>query len=142
MNVMVMLCDKATKQEGKLNILGGGWSIINPGVREYSLALRFEAEQHEDGHHDLRLVLSDADGWPYRPPGSSQGVAIDGVMDIKADPGAPDGMVMVHVESIDIVPMPLPPATVFTWRVWIDGVTQEHWAASFVTRAEPLERAA
>jgi len=72
MNIQVaVLCDAATDENGKLNLLGAFDLIYTqqlPAVRpQCSIALRVTFDQEEEGDHKLRLNFVDADGQPVMP---------------------------------------------------------------------------
>src|SRR5262245_38258294 len=72
MNIQVaVLCDAATEENGKLNLLGAFDLIYTqslPAVRpQCSIALRVTFGQEEEGDHRLRLNFVDADGRPIMP---------------------------------------------------------------------------
>ena len=72
MNIQVaVLCDAATDDNGKLNLLGAFDLIYTqqlPAVRpQCSIALRVTFGQEEEGDHKLRLNFVDADGQPVMP---------------------------------------------------------------------------
>jgi len=67
MNVEVLtLCDAATDQRGKLNMLGAFDTIIAKNVPaihpQCSVALRLRFQRIEEGKHKVRIHLVDEDG--------------------------------------------------------------------------------
>jgi hypothetical protein len=72
MNVQVaVLCDAATDDNGKLNLLGAFDTIITqqlPAVHpQCSIALRVTFSAQDEGQHQLKLGFVDADGRPVMP---------------------------------------------------------------------------
>jgi hypothetical protein len=69
---VAVLCDAATDNAGKLNILGTFDTIFAhqfPAVHpQCSIALRFTFNKVEEGQHKLRLNFVDEDGRPVMPP--------------------------------------------------------------------------
>lgn len=67
-----LLCDCATDQRGKLNVLGAFDTIFFKeapgGIRACSIAARIRFEKIESGEHDIRLSIIDADGNHIAPP--------------------------------------------------------------------------
>jgi hypothetical protein len=61
-----LLCDAATDQQGKLNILGAFDSLFVPQVpTEHpacAVAVRIRFEKIEEGNHKIRLQIIDEDG--------------------------------------------------------------------------------
>lgn len=73
MNIQVaVLCDAATDDHGKLNLLGAFDTIITPQLPavhpQCSIALRVTFASEDEGKHKLRLNFMDADGRPVMPP--------------------------------------------------------------------------
>ncbi len=72
MNIQVaVLCDAATDDNGKLNLLGAFDTIYTqqlPAVHpQCSIALRVTFSHEEEGEHQLRLHFVDADGGSIMP---------------------------------------------------------------------------
>jgi hypothetical protein len=67
-----LLCDCATDQRGKLNVLGAFDTLFFkevPGVfQACSIAARVRFEKIETGDHEIRLSIIDADGKHIVPP--------------------------------------------------------------------------
>ena len=66
-----LLCDAATDQHGKLNILGafdrifaGEVPMTHPAC---SVAARIRFDRIEEGQHEIRLLMIDQDGKPLGP---------------------------------------------------------------------------
>ena len=66
------LCDAATDQQGKLNLLGTfdtltapGFPVIHP---QCSVAYRIRFTRSESGMHRIKVHFVDADGRPVIPP--------------------------------------------------------------------------
>ena len=72
MNIQVaVLCDAATDEQGKLNLLGAFDTIYTqqlPAVHpQCSIALRVTFSHEDEGNHKLRLNFVDADGHSIMP---------------------------------------------------------------------------
>lgn len=73
MNVeLFVLCDAATDDHGKLNILGafdGIWSKEVPALQQScAIAIRVRFEKTEEGEHKIRINIVDEDGKPILQP--------------------------------------------------------------------------
>ncbi|HLP78223.1 MAG TPA: hypothetical protein VK327_15060 [Candidatus Paceibacterota bacterium] len=73
MNIQVaVLCDAATEDNGKLNLLGAFDTIYTqqlPAVHpQCSVALRVTFSHEDEGDHELHLTFVDADGRQMMPP--------------------------------------------------------------------------
>lgn len=72
MNVQVaVLCDAATDDNGKLNMLGAFDTILTPQLPavhpQCAIALRITFYQEDEGQHKLRIHFVDADGRSIMP---------------------------------------------------------------------------
>lgn len=61
---VAVLCDAATENNGKLNLLGAFDAICAQQLPACSIALRTSFSQVEEGPHKLRLSFVDEDGRP------------------------------------------------------------------------------
>ena len=62
MKVTILLADSAQAVQGKLYILGGGWSIAGPGPITMAIAIKIEIPWTEaNTRHQLRVALFDED---------------------------------------------------------------------------------
>lgn len=64
---VAVLCDAATENDGKLNLLGVFDAICAQQLLACSIALRMAFTQVEEGPHKLRLSFVDEDGKPIMP---------------------------------------------------------------------------
>ena len=61
----LLLCDAAQVADGKLYILGGGWSLIGPDPTPSAVAMKVDVDWTEvDRLHHWELFLVDEDGQP------------------------------------------------------------------------------
>ncbi len=139
MNVTLLLCDSAQAVNGKLYILGGGWSIIGPTIGPTALALKISVPWNEANRkHNVSIKLLTADGRPFMVPGpvekQEQEVRIDAEIEVGRPPGLVEGAPLDTVMAINIGPLPLPPGQRFEWVVEINKKTEDHWRAAFSTR--------
>lgn len=79
-----LLCDAATDQRGKLNVLGAFENIFAKQVpvkyAACSVVARIRFEQIEEGEHKIRLNIIDQDG-------TSIGPKLEGNISVKSPPG-------------------------------------------------------
>lgn len=134
--------------EGKLTIVGGGWTVTGPAPTSFAIALKLEVPWHlalDD--HTLRLDLLDADGQPVLGPTPTgmNPIFIEGGIEadaasIPADikPGTPIDVML----AFNLPPIPLPPGSRYEWRLTIDGKAHEDWSLGFSTRPTVDARAA
>src|SRR5436309_7202679 len=134
MRATMMLCDAAQVADGKLYILGGGWSITGPDPAPSGLAIKIEVgwNEAEQGHH-WELFLVDADGGDvtFDTPDGRQPVEIRGDFETGRPTGIPEGSPVDVPLAINLGPIPLTPGTRYTWRLVIDGEQREDWTVGF-----------
>lgn len=142
MKVTMLLCDAAQVSEGKLFILGGGWSVIGPAPTPSAIALKIEVGWNEvEAPHHWELFLSDADGGEVMVETAEgpQPVEVRGDFQVGKPADLPDGSPVDVTLAVNLGPIPLTLGARFTWRLTIDGETEEAWTASFSTRTVPVE---
>lgn len=139
MRVTMLLADAAEAVNGKLYVLGGGWSITGPDPTPSALALKIDVPWHEaNRRHSLVLSLRDADGLPVRlpTPEGDRPLEITGDFEVGRPAGIPPGTPLDATLAISIGPLPLPPGQRFVWTLAIDGESRDEWQVSFSTRSK------
>jgi hypothetical protein len=141
------LADAAQVADGKLSVLGGGWSYIVPGG-PFAVCGIIGIPWHlgTDWHH-LRLELVDGDGHAVTTPGEN---GTDEPFVISYPPYRP--IIGTHVKpgtslgwpfAMNVAPgLPLETGSVYEWRFTIDEKTQEGWTLPFATFPAPIAEAA
>lgn len=140
MRVTMLLADFAEAVNGKLYIMGGGWSMTGPGPSPSAIALKIDVPWDEaNKKHHLKLELVDADDRPVviPTPAGDSSVQIESDFEIGRPVGLKPGTPLDMPLAINVPPLPLRPDTRFVWRLHIDGHTQEDWQVSFTTRSVP-----
>jgi hypothetical protein len=140
MNVTMLLADSAQVAEGKLYILGGGWSLSGPEPVPSAVAIKVEVDTHEfDQMHHWELFLEDADGKlvQFESPDGPQTIEIRGDFSASAPEGVPAATPVDVPIAVNLGPIPLSPNSRFTWRLVIDGESLSGATASFTTRPMP-----
>lgn len=95
------LCDAATEQGGKLNILGTFdhiWARESPVTHPLcAIALKIRFDRIEEGNHRLRITFADADGKLVMP-------GIDGSLGVRFRPeeSTATANVVLHVQQIKL----------------------------------------
>ena len=139
-NATILLCDAAVVSEAKLFVLGGGWNLVGPGPTPMALALKIDVDYAAaTAEHHWELFLEELDGSPVilDTPEGPRPVEVRGDFMVGSPEGIPVGAdVSVNI-AINLGPLPLEPGKRFVWRLSINGATDDHWSASFSTRALP-----
>ena len=146
----MMLCDAAQVADGKLYILGGGWSVTGPDPAPSAIAIKIEVDWNEaDAEHHWELFVVDADGKEVgvETPDGTLMIEIRGDFQVGRPDAVPAGSPIDLPLAINLGPLPLEPGNRYTWRLTIDGRTDEAWTLGFTTRpavstpGEPVEGA-
>ena len=133
----MLLCDSAQVADGKLYVLGGGWSMTGPDPVPSAIALKIEVGWHEvDVAHHWELFLEDADGVPVMvdTPEGRQPVEVRGDFSAAQPEGVPEGSPVDVPMAVNLGPFPLAPGNRYTWRFVVDGDSLPGAAVSFATR--------
>lgn len=131
--VTVLLCDSAQVAEGKLYILGGGWTICGPGPFQHALAIKAQVPWNEANRpHNLEAVLMDEDSRPVRIGDPPAEVKFQGTFEVGRPPGLPPGTPLDFPLAVNLGPIELPPGAGYFWAISIDG--QEFRRVRFRTR--------
>lgn len=139
-NVTMLLCDAAQVADGKLYILGGGWSMTGPDPVPSAVALKIDVDWHEAGSpHHWELFLEDADGKPVmlETPDGLQPVEVRGEFTVAQPAGIPEGSPIDVALAVNLGPIPLPAGTRYVWRLVIDGDALPGASLGFTTRPRP-----
>jgi hypothetical protein len=135
--VTMLLCDAAQVADGKLYVLGGGWSLTGPEPMPSAIALKVDVGWHEaETPHHWELYLEDADGQPVMvdTPEGAQPVEVRGELQVARPTTVPPGTPVDVSLVVNLGPLPLSPGNRFTWRLAIDGESREDWSLGFTTR--------
>ena len=138
----MLLADSAQVADGKLYILGGGWSVTGPDPVPSAVAVKVSVDAHEfDANHHWELFLEDADGRlvQFETPEGMQAIEVRGDFSASAPVGVPLGTPVDVPIAVNFGPIPLAPGQRFTWRMVIDGENLPGATASFTTRPLPSE---
>lgn len=138
-HVTLMLADSAQVAEGKLYLLGGGWTEIGPQPCPFSIAGIIEVPWNlANQSHQFRLELIDLDGESVLvpTPDGEQPLFIEGGFEVGRPPGTRAGTALPFLLAFNAGPVPLPPGSYFEWRLLIDGESSEDWRLAFRTRSD------
>jgi hypothetical protein len=135
--VTILLADAAQAAEGKLYILGGGWSITGPDPSPMALAIKIEVPWDQaNTPHSCRLELLDSDGQPVEAetPEGEQAIVFEASFEVGRPPGVKPGTPIDLPLAVNMPPVPLEPSGRYEWRLLIDGRTEPDWRVAFSTR--------
>jgi hypothetical protein len=133
----MLLCDAAQVADGKLYLVGAGWSLIGPDPMPTAIALKIDVDWNEVGRpHHWELFLVNEDGQPILAPTADgdQPIEVRGDFEVAHPVAVPEGSPVDVALALNFGPLPLSAGSRYTWRLAIDGVTHEDWVLSFTTR--------
>ena len=134
----MMLADAAQAAEGKLYILGGGWSVTGPAPSPSAIAVLIQVPwDRTNVEHAFRVELIDSDGDAIVLETEAEGaqpVVIEGAFEVGRPPGIKPGIPIDVPLAINVGALPLAPGGRYEWRLSIDGETHENWRLAFSTR--------
>ena len=140
MKVTMLLADHAEAVQGKLYIMGGGWSQIGPEPSPKAIAIKIEVPWTEaNRQHSLHLSLVDGHRQPIRvqTPVGVAPVEIQANFECGRPPGLLQGTPLDVTMAFNIGPVPLPPGSRYAWKLKINNQDNEAWEVWFSTRTRP-----
>ena len=139
MKLTLLLADSAQAVNGKLYILGGGWSITNAKNINMAIAIKIEVPWIEaNTRHNLQLALVTEDEQPVKMD-DGQNCEVQGNFEVGRPAGLRSGTPLDVTLAVNIARLNLSPDSRYVWRCFIDGKTSDEWQVSFSTR--PTEAA-
>jgi hypothetical protein len=138
--VTMLLCDSAQIADGKLYILGGGWSFVGPDPTAMAIAVKIDVPWTDgDTMHQWTLELNDEDGAPVFLPtqNGNEALIVSGEFQAYRQEGLRPGTPLDVPLVVNFGPLPLPPGGRYTWKFFVDGASEDSWEASFSTRPLP-----
>jgi hypothetical protein len=135
--VTMLLADAAQASEGKLYVLGGGWSIRAAEPSPMALALKIDVPWDQANRpHTWSVELLSEDGQPVQveTPDGGQPIRIEGSFEVGRPPGIREGASLDVPMAVSMAPFPLDGGRGFVWQLWVDGETRDEWRVSFSTR--------
>lgn len=135
----MLLADHAQAAEGKLNIIGAGWTMVGPAPAPFAIAILFEVPwDRANEEHEFRLELVDSDGDPVLvpTPDGEAPLVLEGQFEVGRPPGVRRGTPLPFPLAINMGPQPLAPGGRYEWRLTVDEESDEDWRLPFSTRPE------
>ena len=134
MRATLLLADAAQAVEGKLYVLGAGWSVTGPQPAPMAIALKLDVPWDQaNSRHRWRLELVDADGEPVTLNEGGP-IFIEQEFEVGRPPGVKPGTALDYVVAMNITPLPLEPGRQYAWTLTIDGDGRDDWRLPFSTR--------
>lgn len=137
MKVTMLLADAAEAINGKLYILGGGWSQTGPAPAPMAFAIKIEVPWVDANRkHQLCLALVDEDGHAVMvpTPTGDQPIVIQSEFEVGRPTGLIVGTPLDLAIGINLAPLPLQPGRRYVWRCLINDEMREE--VSFSVRPQ------
>ena len=138
----MLLADYVVVSDGKLTIVGGGWSQTGPEPAPFGIGLLIQVPWDQaNTPHQFTVQLLDADGaavsFDEDDPDneSDQSVEFGGEFEVGRPPGLKPGTPLDFPVAVNSVPLPLEPGR-YEWRLTIDEQSRQDWTLPFTVRAE------
>jgi hypothetical protein len=152
MKATMLLADYAQVSDGKLTIVGGGWSVTGPEPAPFGIAILIQVPWDQANvRHTMRLELLDSDGAPVTVEGDETEDGDDAdeepivffddvVFEVGRPPGLKPGTPLDFPVAVNSGPLPIPAGGRYEWRLTIDGRSDDDWRLPFTTRDEDDEQ--
>lgn len=122
MKTIMLLCDYAEVVNGKLYIMGGGWTACPPGPRPMSIAIRILVPWDEANvKHKLELFLQDSDGKTIEVGDPPTPFVQMFEFEVGRPPGAPHGTDLEFAHAFGFFGLPVEPDKRFRWQLELNG---------------------
>jgi hypothetical protein len=138
----LILADYAVVSDGKLTIVGGGWSQTGPEPGSFGIGLLIQVPWDQaNARHTFSVELLDADGSPVafdtedEEEEGEQPVAFGGEFEVGRPPGLKPGTPLDFPVAVNSSPLPLDPGR-YEWRLNIDDESRADWTLPFTVRSE------
>ena len=133
-----MLADYAQAAEGKLNVIGAGWTVTGPAPSPFAIGLIFDVpwdRANEKIEFSLELVDQDGASVLVDTPQGQAPLVIAGGFEVGRPAGTKPGTPLAFPMGINLGPPPLQPGGRYEWRLTVDGESQDDWRLAFGVRA-------
>jgi hypothetical protein len=141
MNIRSMLADYAVVADGKLTIVGGGWSIISPNPTPTALALLVKVPwDRTNEKHRVTVRLVDEDGRAFVPDGAPEGfegIRHEWPVEVGRAPGLRPGTCIDCPLALNIGPLQFVPGKRYEWMVELNDQTNDEWNLPFTVADLP-----
>jgi hypothetical protein len=132
--VTALIADSAQVAQGKLYLLGGGWSAIGKPYGPMALAILIEVPWNDTNQpHNVRIELKDADEHPVNDP-NGKPIQIGATLEVGRPPGHPQGEPLPVPLAMNFGPLPLRPGQRYHWTVYVVGDSESRCQLGFSTR--------
>lgn len=136
----MLLADSAEVSEGKIFMLGGGWSLTSAPTPPFAVVIKIEVPWNEANEtHTLALELLNDNFTAVTIPTAGQEVAVaaTGHFEVGRPPGVTKGTALDLPIVFGFQPLDLQPGRRYVWKLSIDGRDDLARQLAFSTRSAP-----
>jgi hypothetical protein len=135
LSVTMLLADAAQVADGKLSILGGGIAVVAPTPQPLALAFVVQVPwSRADETFPWVCELLDAERMPVMA--GDVPILVNGQVAAGRPQGWPEPQPLNVPVVISFNGLPLTPGAGYTWRLAIDGASDERWTVAFSVAPE------
>lgn len=136
MEATVLLGDYARASDGKLDVLGAGWTYTGPAPATFGIGILSHVPWDQANvKHRFTLDLLDADGQPVTPQDSDEPLLhAEGEFEVGRPPGMRLGTTQNGAVALNVAGIPIPPGARYQLRLVIDGDEDNAVCVGFETR--------
>ncbi len=136
MKVTMVLADVVRLAEGKLDLLGAGWTATVPDPHPTAIGLIVECPWAQtDAEHEFVLELQTAEGKPAVDANGDRLARVDGKFAAQRPPGVILGTPQGVNIPVSVPPIAWEPNSRYKWVLTIDGTGDPEWELPFSTMA-------
>lgn len=136
MRVTLLLADAAQIADGKLYMIGGGWSFTSPEIGGHALCgiIEMEPDELRKDHQHWMVRLLDDDGQLVlmKTPTDELPILVEG--DLTTTGPTPDVPTVRIPLAISFGPLTLEGGKTYAWELILNDVSRPDWRISFTTR--------
>ena len=141
MKATLILADHARVSEGKLDVLGAGWTLAGPDPVTMGIGVLIEVPWDQTNRRHsmvVRLLGEDGQLHPLPAPdgGQARGIEAHTDFEVGRPPGVTAGTAQPFALALNLAQVPLAAGRRYEWRLEIDGESQDDWRVTFQTRGE------
>lgn len=139
-SAILLVADFATVSDGKLTVVGAGWSYVGPEPSPMAIGVIIYVPWSETNRkHSWKLTLFTGDGHPatVATPEGDMPVEIEGNLEAGRALGSKPGRPISVPIGINLGPLQLTPGQDFTWQLSIGAMAPAAWRVHFSVRSVP-----
>ncbi|MBU6348447.1 MAG: hypothetical protein KGQ38_07540 [Actinomycetales bacterium] len=124
--ILLITADAASVSDGKINMLGGGWTHISSGPANFTLVARLTIPwTMTNSQLPWSLELIDEDGHLYRPEPGADPVQITAELNVERPDGIPEGSSLDVPLIFPFIGLPLRPGA-YEWVFSLAGASAKY----------------